>query len=296
MGTLSEAGRAYQLALELNPKNVAAMLGMADVLQADNELSEAERLLQKAIDLQPGSWRNIDALGALYFFSGRYAEAAQSYRQVVFLDPDNWLAHGNLGSALMMTGDFDGAIEPLNASLNIRTDAYFLSSLGTVYYYLGEYDRSVEIYRQATELMPEANFVWLNLGDALRFSLQHAQAGEAYEEALRRSTALLEVDPTSAFDVMVQAWATASIGDIKRAGILIDRALELAPNDPYVRYYDGLLKVAARDKLAAIDSFRSAVEMGYPVAMLAADPLLDEIHGDERFERLLASYAGESAN
>jgi tetratricopeptide (TPR) repeat protein len=194
----------------------------------------------------------------------------------------------------MMTGDFDGAVEPLNKSIDIEEDAYFLSNLGSVYYYLGEYNRSAEVHRQATELMPEANFVWLNLGDALRFSSQPGQAADAYREAVRRSTILLEMDPSSAFDVLVKAWATAAIEDTEAARPLIDRALELAPNDPYVRYYDGLLKLEAGNKLPAIDAIGAAVEMGYPVAMLRADPLLGELHGDRRFERLLAKNASKS--
>jgi TolB-like protein/DNA-binding winged helix-turn-helix (wHTH) protein/Tfp pilus assembly protein PilF len=288
VGNMNDASTAFGQALELDPKNVVAMLGMAHVMQARNELDESERLLQQAIDLQPGNWRSINELGSLYFFTGRYPEAAHAYRQVVFLDPENWLGHGNLGSALMMTGDFAAAVEPLNNSLKIEKDAYFLSSLGTIYYYLGEYDRSVETHRQAAELMPEANFVWMNLGDALRFSSYPDQAGEAYAEAIQRSTALLEVDPNSAFDVIVKAWATAATGDAETAKILIERALQLAPNDPYVRYYDGLLKYGGGEKLAAINAMRAAVEMGYPVAMLAADPLLGELHGDNRFERVLA--------
>jgi TolB-like protein/Flp pilus assembly protein TadD len=290
VGHASDAREAYQRALELNPKNIAAMLGMADVLQASNEMAEAERLLQRATDLQPGNWRNINALGALYFFSGRYAEAAHAYRQVVFLDPENWLGHGNLGSALMMTGDFRGAIDPLNRSLGIERHAYFLSSLATVYYYLGEYDRSVEVHRQALELMPEANFIWSNLGDAMRFSSQSERAGEAYQEAIRQSTALLEIDPSSAFDIMIKAWASAAVGEMETAKILIERALEFAPNDPYIRYYDALLKFFDGDKRSAIDAIDAALDMGYPAAMLAADPLLGELHGDRRFEQLLANY------
>ena len=253
-------------------------------------MAEAERLLQRAIDLQPGNWQNINALGALYFFSGRYAEAAHAYRQVVFLDPENWMGYGNLGTALMMTGDFRGAVEPLNKSLDIEKYAYFLSSLGTVYYYLGEYDRSVEVHRQALELMPEANFIWSNLGDAMRFSSHSEQAAEAYAEAIRQSTALLETDPSSAFNIVVKAWASAAVGETEAAKTLIERALELAPNDPYIRYYDALLKFVDGDNRSAIDAIGAAIEMGYPVAMLAADPLLGELHGDRRFEQLLANY------
>ena len=90
-------------------------------------------MLRRAIDLQPGNWRSIDRLGALYFETGRYEEAVLAYRQVVFLDPTNWVGQGNLGSALMMTGDFAAAVDPLDKSLGIERDAYFLSNLGTIY-------------------------------------------------------------------------------------------------------------------------------------------------------------------
>jgi tetratricopeptide (TPR) repeat protein len=239
------------------------------------------------MDLQPGNWRNIQALGGLYYYSGRYAEAAHAYRQVVFLDPDNWIGQGNLGNALMMTGDFEAAVEPLNTSLKIERDVYYLSALGTIYYYLGDYDRSAKIQRDATELLPAANFAWLNLGDALRFSSQPQLADEAYREAIDRSAELLQTNPNSAFDLYVQAWATASTGDDDGARILLDRALGLTPGDPNVHYYDALMKFRTGDTLAALNALRSAVSMGYPVAMLSADPLFGALHGDGRFEKLI---------
>jgi len=286
-GDLQEADVAYRRALEMNPQDVHAMRGIASILESDQQFDEAERMLQLAINLQPGNWRNILALGGLYYYSGRYTEAAHAYRQVVFLDPGNWVGHGNLGNALMMTGDFDAAVEPLNTSLKIERDVYYLSALGTIYYYLGDYDRSANIQQDATELLPEANFAWLNLGDALRFSSRPEMANGAYREAIARSADLLKTNPTSAFDVYVQAWATAATGDEQAARHLLERALELAPGDPNVHYYDGLLKFRRGDMVAAIKALRSAVDMGYPVAMLAADPLLGDLRSDDRFARLI---------
>jgi len=295
-GKSTQAASAYRRALEINPRDVLAMQGMAVILDRERQPEDAERLLKQAIDLQPGNWRSINSLGTFYFFNGRYAEAAHIYRQVVFLDPNNWLGHGNMGSALMMTGDFSAALDAIGAALAIQTDAEFLSNKGIVYYYLGEYDRSVEIHRQAANEMPQSHVVWLNLGDALRFSSQPDEAASAYRQAMSISAELLEMDPNNPVDLYVQAWATGSTGDTEQAIFLIDRALSVAPNDPYVRYYDGLLKIGRGEASAAIDALSLAVDMGYPIRMLAADPLVSDLQSEARFMELVRKSSEKSSN
>jgi tetratricopeptide (TPR) repeat protein/TolB-like protein len=281
------AGSAYRQALKTNPNNVLAMHGLAGIFERDRQYDEAEKMLRLAIDIQPGNWRNLDFLGGFYFDSGRYEEAAHAYQQVVYLDPNNWRDLGNLGSALMMLGDFSGALEALRGSVKINEQAMYLSNMGIVYYYLGEYDRAVEVHRRARDKLPGANFVWLNLGDALRFSSEPEDAQHAYQEAIRISEDLLAMDADEVVNLYIQAWALASTGKVPEARALLDKALDISPADPYVLYYDGLLKFGAGEKMAAIASFQKAIDRGFPAAMLAADPLLGKLHGDAEFEAII---------
>jgi tetratricopeptide (TPR) repeat protein/DNA-binding winged helix-turn-helix (wHTH) protein len=284
---MEAAAAAFIRALEINPQDVDTMRGIAAVMHKEQRIEEAEAVLHKAIDLQPGNWSTIGALGALYFETGQYAAAADAFRQVVFLNPENWLGLGNLGSALMMTGDFDSAIDPLNRSLGIERDAYFLSNLGIVYYYRGEYDRSAELHREAAEEMPKSVSVWVNLGDALRFSSQPDEAIEAYRMAEELSAKEAEISPNAPDTLYFRAWAMAALGNIDEAEILVKRALRLAPADPYAHYYDGLIKAARGDKSGAITAFGNAVDTGYPATMLVSDPLLADMHTERSFEALL---------
>ena len=286
-GKTAEARSAYRRALSINAQDVSAMQGLAAVLEREQQTDEAESLLQKAIELQPGNWQTIKSLGNVYFVNGRFSEAAHAYRQVVFLDNDNWVGHGNLGSALMMAGDFSGGLDALNTSLSIQKHGYYLSNLGIIYYYLGEYDKSVDIHRQAAQEMADSSSVWLNLGDALNFSSQPDEAEDAYRRAVNVAAGLLDVNPNNPENLYIQAWATAASGDSDQARTLIDRALALAPNDPYVRYYDGLLKNHTGDMMAAIDALQQAVDIGYPPKMLAADPLLSDLLKNSRFKAIV---------
>ena len=261
---LAGAERAFLRALELNPADVEAMRGLAQVLERGGQVIEAESLLQQAIDMQPGNWRTIDLLGNLYFADGRYRQAAAAFQQVVFLDPGNWWSLGNLGSAHMMLGDFEAAVEPLSRSLNIERDGYNLSNLGVIYYYLGSYDRAVDIHREAVEEMPRSVSSWLNLGDALRFSSQPTYAIAAYEKAKELAAAESGIAPNNSGNLYRQAWAAAGTGDLQAAGLLIERALALGPENPYAHYYDALIQSERGDRPAALDALRDAVRAGIP--------------------------------
>lgn len=286
-----DAFNAYSQALRINARDVVAMRGIAEIMQRRNEVDDAERVLKEAIELQPGNWRSINTLGAMYFNTGRYSDAADAFRKVVFLDPDNWESLGNLGSVLMMTGNYEAAVDALNRSLSIEKDEYFLSNLGVVHYYLGEYDRAAGIYRQAIEEVPRDVSAWLNLGDALRFTSRAGDADAAYRRAAELAADEIAIAPNSSAYLYRQAWAVAGIGDLETANSLIERSLRLAPDSIYGLYYDGLIKHARGEIDAAIASLGRAVELGYPVAMLATDPLLRSLRGTREFKALVKSVA-----
>jgi len=287
-GDADDAESAYQRALAINPRDVTAMRGMASILARRQELRAAEKILQRTIDLQPGNWRSIYSLGGLYFANGRYADAAHAYLKVVLLDPDNWLGHGNLGSALMMTGNYEAALDSIATSLSIEETANQLSNLGIIYYYLGQFDKSAEIHREASKKMPEVSFVWLNLGDALRFSSTPELATEAYQRAADLSADLLRINPNNPSDLFDRSWALAALGETEEAALLIARAVELAPNDPYGHYYDGLIDILRGRNDDALVALGAAVEKGYPPAMLAADPLLADLRDNARFLNMVS--------
>ena len=288
-GKTSEAESAYLTALQLNPKAVGAMLGLASTYERQQRFDEAESLLVEAIDLQPGNWASINTLGNFLFGMGRYADAANQYRKVVYLDPQNWATLGNLGGALMMMGDFSDARKAIERSLKIETNQTIFSNLGIIFYYLGEFEQSVAIQRQVTDLSPNSNFAWLNLGDALYFSGDETGARDAFFRSAELSRNQLAIDPTEAEAMYMLAWAQTMSGDDSQAADLIERAIGIAPNDPYTFYYDALLKTRNGELTAATNAVKSAVKLGYPKRMLAAEPYLASLRGENEFDELLTS-------
>lgn len=288
-GRYPEAEAIYTNILKANSQDVVALEGLALIRRRQQEFDEAERLMRDSILLQPGNWRAINTLGNMYFGMGRYVEAIAEYRKVVFLDAGNFVALGNLASANLMTGDFAAARDALVASIAIEENDILYANLGIALYYLGDFDGAVAAHRRSVELAPNSSGSWLGLADALYFAGNRDEAERAYASVIDLSRKQLEVNSDDIESLTFLAWASAMAGLGEDALAYVSRAVELDPADPYSHYFDALVKLKSGRASDALAALELAVQTGYPVAMLAAEPILKELRQDSRFVRLLAN-------
>jgi TolB-like protein/tetratricopeptide (TPR) repeat protein/DNA-binding winged helix-turn-helix (wHTH) protein len=284
-GKYVQAEAAYLEALAINDKSVVSLTGLGKIYMLLNEPKQAEERLRQAIGLHPGDWSAYNALGYFLYKSGRYAEAADQYAIIVALDDRNFAGFANLGTANMMAGNFGAAAAAFSKAIGIKPvkDAY--SNLGLMYYYLGETDKAIDAHNQAIRLEPNDRLAWSNLGDALRVAGHEHEAREAFATAERLTRDALSVNPNDPNTQMDLAWINANLGRVEEAEELIARARNLAPHDPYIHYYEGLISLRKGEASAALDRFEEALDAGYPAQMLAADPELQALRGEPRFEQ-----------
>jgi len=288
-GRLDLAERAYRTALEANRNDVRAMMGLSFVHEARQQAPAADKLLQKAIATQPGNWRTLNGYGSFLFSQGRYLDAAGVFRQAVALEPQNFQARGNLGAALSMAGEFADAKQVYEDALKIRDYRNAYSNLGVLYYFLWDFQKSVATHRKAIELNPDDAIRWVNLGDSLHFAGQDAESRKAFARSAELAAQRLAVDPTDTDTLFAYAWALHMLGRWEEARDVLEKAHELAPEDPFGLYYAGLIQLRSGEKDAAMASFRRAIENGYPPKMLAAEPYVGELRNDPGFAGLLAA-------
>jgi tetratricopeptide (TPR) repeat protein len=99
-----EAAQAYRLALNDDPDLVAALINLANIRYAKDELAEAQALYERAILLDPSYFEAHFNLGNIHHDHGRYADAGQCYRQALALNPDYPDAHFYLAVTLEKMG------------------------------------------------------------------------------------------------------------------------------------------------------------------------------------------------
>jgi tetratricopeptide (TPR) repeat protein len=286
-GRHDDAEASFRRALEIDPSSARALMGLGEVYRLEGRPEDAETNLRLAIDLHPGNALAYNNLGLFLFRSGRYAEAAEEYQHAVALEPDNMNAFSNIGAARMLLGDFDLAAPAYQRAIEIEPTKTAYSNLGLMYYYLGDYELSIDSHRNAVRLKENDYLARSNLGDALWVAGNEDDALAEFSHSQAIAEKVLEVNPNDPFTMMDLSWIYAMQGALAKARGMIDKALELSPEDPYAHYYDGMVSLREGDRSAALDALELAVDKGYPVQMLAAEPHLNSIANNPRFANMV---------
>ena len=98
------AAAAYRKALEIDPYLVPAIINLANIHYADDEIAEAQALYERAIALESDVFEAHFNLGNIYHDLARYVEAQACYREALRLNARFADAHFYLAVALEKNG------------------------------------------------------------------------------------------------------------------------------------------------------------------------------------------------
>jgi Tfp pilus assembly protein PilF len=98
------AAAAYRKALVIDPNLVPAIVNLANIHYAHDELIEAQALYERAINLDPDCFEAHFNLGNIHHDLGRYEDALACYRDAVVLNPGYADGHFYLAVTLEKTG------------------------------------------------------------------------------------------------------------------------------------------------------------------------------------------------
>ena len=101
---MEDAASAYRKALVVDPDLVPAVVNLANIHYARDEVVEAQALYERAIGLDPECFEAHFNLGNIHHDLGRYRRALTCYRGAVALNPEYPDAHFYLAVTLEKTG------------------------------------------------------------------------------------------------------------------------------------------------------------------------------------------------
>ena len=288
-GKYEKAVEEFQKAAQREPTLDAAPSGLARADESLNRLDEAEQAYKAAIALRPNYWAGYNRLGTFYLRHGMLEQAVQMYSHVTSLVPDSFVGYTNLGIARIQQGRYMDAISPLERSLEIRKTGDATSNLGTAYFQARRYIDAARLFEEAAALDSQNYEIWGNLGDAYYWAPgMRGKADSAYRKALALGAAERKINPRDAHMLSYLAGYHAMLGETGQARSRIDEALRLAPRDPEVLYYAGLVYVQSGEKENAIEALERAVAAGYPAASMLDTPNFASLRNDPRFEALVS--------
>jgi serine/threonine-protein kinase len=287
-GKYELAEQSLEKALGLDPLDPVAHRGMADLRQQQNRIGEAFELYLRAVELEPDNWNAHNSLGVHYYRTGEYQKAEKAFLKSAELAPDSFLVHQNLTGVYFRQGEYDRAAAQVQKALQIRPDPTQYSNLGTLLFYQGRYQESMEAMKRAVELEPRDYLLWANLADAYRqVPGKKQEMMDAYFQAIQLLTAAIQRKPG---DLLMQSRLgvyLASAGRLKEAEESIAGLGQQKIQNPDVQYDLALVNEMTGRREQALESVKEAVRLGYPMEEIQRDPLMIDLRSDIRFHRIV---------
>jgi tetratricopeptide (TPR) repeat protein len=150
-GKLAEAEKQYQLALNENKNDVAAMLGYARLKEEMDKPEEAIALYQKASKIAPEEPTVFNNLGLCYARRNMKDEAVAALGRAILLQPKNALYRNNIAAVLVENGKMQEAYSHLRA---VNSDAVSYYNLGYLLYKKGKTQEALRHFTIAAQLDP----------------------------------------------------------------------------------------------------------------------------------------------
>ena len=286
-GRYTEAIAELKRALELAPNSDDSYRRLGDAYRANGQNDLAISAYQSAIAVNPYFWMSHNALGKIYLELGDSAKALPAFQKVTELAPDNPIGFENIGNVYMREGKWAEAIPQFEKALSIAPDAETYSNLGTAYFFLKRYDDSTKMFAKATEMTPNDEVLFGNLGDAYRWSGHSEQASAAYDKAISLAYQQLQVNPRSSGTMGDVALYYAKKGDARNALQYIQQARAIDPADLQLMYSEAQIKALVGKPGDALKSLQLALAKGYPAQEAWNDPELQKLQALPQFSQMV---------
>ena len=149
----------YRAALDLEPSNAQAALGLGTLALAKHDFAGGLRFGRDALRLEPSSSRPYAAIVDGLVELGRYGEAARALDRMVALKP-NLASYSRVSYYRELHGDLDGALEAMRLAVSAgggapENAAYVQTLLGNLDFQRGEIGAAGLAYRTALARVPD---------------------------------------------------------------------------------------------------------------------------------------------
>jgi len=225
---LPAAARAYQKALQLNPKNADALNNMGLVLMEQEKFEEARSYIAKAIEVRPDHKESHQNLGIILYNQHKLAEAVAHWHEALRIDPDYFEPHVTLGLARLEVGKFKEANGHFRHAIRLSpNDPFMHYYLGLTFDQLGDRTHAAVQYGRALEFKPDHLESLLGLASIRATSQDSAlRDGEEAVQLATKACSLTQYQDPMAMTTLSEAYAEA--GRFADAMSTAQRALQIA--------------------------------------------------------------------
>jgi len=185
-GRADQASSTILQAIDIGPDYILAQSYYAEALIDLDRWDQAEEAIQIAVEQLPD---NVDVrrdYGYVQESLGNYENAVIEYEKAVLIHPKLPFLRVSLARVYRVVGRYDEALDQLfEAQVLAPSSVIVPFELGVTYEtYLGDPNTALEYYEQAVELDPTYGRPWLRIGTLRYYLMDYQGASVALEKAL----------------------------------------------------------------------------------------------------------------
>lgn len=183
LGMLEEAKKAFNDAVERNPKFLKAHTAAYEFFSRIGDADQAMRFLKNARDISPINAERHAAMGKLCIAKGDEHGAAAAFNEAIKYDPTQSTV---IAEELMKAGKAEMAEAYFRWSLeNENSTVHVYNRLGIALRRQGKWEDATKEYKRAIELDPEDEILYFNMGKAYMEGRRKREATQCFENALK---------------------------------------------------------------------------------------------------------------
>src|SRR6266404_4361205 len=294
---LRQAIGFYEQAIARDPKYALAYTGLAEayaLLPAytatapQDAYPTAKAAALKALQLDDKLAEAHTALADVLYNDFDMAGSIAEFQRAIALNPNYATAHHWYGNGpLLVLGRFEEAIAEGKRAIELDPLSPIINpDLGQNLYSARRYDEAIAQLRKTLEIDPTFYYAHYNLGMALQRKGDVSAAIAEYTKAQQLSDDL--------FIPVLLAAAKAQSGDKDTAIQMLAELEELSQHRYVPEYPRTLLYLSLGNRDEAIRRLEQAIadHESLTITMIKADPKLDPLRGDPRFEVLVQKVVG----
>ena len=291
---LKKSRQHFQQAVEIDPAYAPAYAGLADsyalpaiaeygLLPPKEAMPRAKAAASRALEINDGLAEAQTTLAHVRaFYDWDWPGAEQEFQQAIKLDPNYAFSHHWYALYLAAMGRHAEAIAEEERAQEIDPLSLIISkNVGTILYYAGHLDQSIEHYRKTLELEPNFARTHIYLG------LAYERKG-MFEEAIAEYQQALWISGGGSVLSALLGHAQALSGNRAEANKIIVKLKEQSERQYVPAFNIALIYAGLGENDLAFEWLdRAFDERSSWLVSLNVEPMLDSLRPDPRFAGLL---------
>lgn len=261
----ADAVGVYRAAIEADPKQLEARLGLAQALAATGQFSGAEAELTAATKAHPDSPMPPHLLGRMQLARGNTAAAAAATDAALKIAPDFVPALLDKGDVLLGAGKVEEALALYDRAVatdNRNATAHF--KRGVLLQQQRRDAQARQAYLDVINIDPDFAPAYNNL------AWMQAESGQQLDQASQWAATAVKLQPNNPAFRDTQGWVYRTQRRFAEAETVLEKAVTMAPPIADVHYHLGLVYLDQKKTDPARRAFRDALAIDPKHAAAAA--------------------------